>query len=55
MEGEIEAFALDLRRDAQADNGVDDLEDDQGDDGIVDNDDDNAFALIEKLTRPARG
>jgi hypothetical protein len=42
VQGDVEAFALDVGSDAQPDHSVDDPEDDQRDDGIVDDDDDDA-------------
>src|SRR5262245_29165063 len=50
VHGQVEAFALDLRIDTQADDDVDHLEDDQADDGVVDEDDHDALHLVEQLT-----
>src|SRR5271165_217974 len=49
VQREIEAVALDLLRDAQANRDIDDLEDDERDDRVVDNDDGDAQELVHEL------
>src|SRR5262245_60608224 len=49
MQREVEAFALHFVRDAQADHGIDDLEQDQGNDPAVDQHDHNALDLVDYL------
>src|ERR1700722_14524164 len=53
VKGEIEAVALDLVRDPQADDGFDDREDDDSDDCVINDDGNNADALVDDLVRVA--
>src|ERR1043166_9724583 len=53
MEGEVEAFLLDVAGHAQADDDVDDLEDDQRHDHVVADHDGDAVDLVEHLARVA--
>ena len=53
MQREIESFALHFVGDAQADDGVDDLEQDQRDNGVVYDYDKNALDLVHHLRRVA--
>src|SRR5271169_1144474 len=53
VQGEVEAVALDLVRDAQADDRFDDGENDDGDDCVIDNDRHDTDALIDDLARVA--
>src|SRR5271166_5834740 len=49
VKGEVEAVALDVFRDAQADDRLDDGQDDDGDDRVIDDDRHDADALIDDL------
>ena len=49
VQGEIEAVALDLVGDLQADHHLDDRQDDEGDDRVVDDDGADADDLIDDL------